>query len=129
LLSTTSRSAVLACLLAVGACARPSPQLPPDLSHIPAEQRLLAGDAESAEGKLDCAGLVAERERNREAASKLEAAIAANRGHNQAIGYFSAVVFPPLLFAVRPDDDSKKVLDELQVQRDRIDRLSKAKRC
>lgn len=89
----------------------------------------MAGDAESAEGQLDCGGLADERSRNREAAQKLEGAIASNRGQNQAVGYFGGLLFPPLLIALRPDEDAKKALDDLQVQRDRIDRLTKARKC
>ena len=33
------------------------------------------------------------------------------------------------LLAARTDEDTKKSLDDLQVKRDRIDRLSKAKAC
>jgi hypothetical protein len=127
-LSTKASSALLIALLA-GACAREAPGLPPNLSDRPAEQRLLAGDLDSAEAKLDCAELAAERSRNRATADQLEKAIAGNRGHNQAVGYFSAVLFPPLLLAIKPDSDAKKTLDELQAQRDRIDRLRAAHRC
>jgi hypothetical protein len=121
-------SALLLALLA-GACARAAPSLPPNLSDRPAEQRLLVGDTDSAEAKLDCRSLAEERERNRETTDQLEKAIASNRGHNQAVGYFSALLFPPLLLAIKPDNDAKKTLDELQVQRDRIDRLTKARKC
>jgi hypothetical protein len=115
--------------LLAGACARQSPQLPPDLSTRPPEQRLLAGDSDSAEAKLDCPALVAEYEHNTEANAKVEGMIAGNRGHNQSVVYIGGVLFPPLLLAVKPDDDAKKTLDNLQAQRDRIDRLSKAKGC
>ena len=123
------RSSALLLAVLLGACARQSPTLPPDLSARPPEQRLMAGDGESAEGKLDCPGLVAEYERNKEATSKLESLIARNRGHNQGVVYVGGLLFPPLLFAVKPDDDAKKTLDELQTQRDRIDRLAKARSC
>jgi hypothetical protein len=89
--------------------------------------RLLAGDSESAEGRLDCPGLASEYDRNKEATARLEALIAGSRAHNQTVVYVGGVLFPPLLLAVKPDDDAKKTLDELQSQRDRIDRLSKAK--
>jgi len=46
---TTSRVLLLA--LALGACARSSPELPPNLSDRPPEQRLLPGDSASAEAK------------------------------------------------------------------------------
>ena len=125
--SKTSRALFLALML--GACARSSPELPPNLSDRPPEQRLLQGDSESAEAKLDCTGLLQERERNRQTTDELEKKIADNRGRNQAVGYFSGVLFPPLLLAVKPDSDIKTTLDQLQAQRDRIDRLAQAKRC
>ncbi|HYD47319.1 MAG TPA: hypothetical protein VEB21_03185 [Terriglobales bacterium] len=123
------RNSVLLIALLAGACARQSPQLPPDLSSMPAEQRLLMGDTESAEGKLDCPALAAEYESNKDATAKLEHLIAANRGHNQGVVYVGSLLFLPLLLAVKPDDDAKKTLDQLQTQRDRIDRLAKAKGC
>jgi hypothetical protein len=52
-----------------------------------------------------------------------------NRDHNQAVVYVGGVLFPPLLLAIKPESDAKKTLDDLQMQRDRIDRLSKAKGC
>jgi hypothetical protein len=128
-LSSRKNSALLLLALLVGACARQSPQLPPDLSARPPEQRLLAGDSDSAEAKLDCPALATEYEHNKEATAKIEGVIAGNRGHNQSVVYIGGVLFPPLLLAVKPDDDAKKTLDSLQVQRDRIDRLSKARGC
>jgi hypothetical protein len=126
---SSRRSSALLLLLLAGACARQSPQLPPDLSSRPPEQRLLAGDTESAEAKLDCPGLALEYDRNKEATGKLEGLIAGNRDHNQGVVYVGALLFPPLLLAVKPDDDAKKSLDGLQAQRDRIDRLATAKSC
>jgi hypothetical protein len=123
-----TNSALLLALI-LGACARSSPELPPNLSDRPPEQRLLAGDSESAEAKLDCTGLLQERERNRQTTDELEKKIADNRGRNQAVGYFAGVLFPPLLLAVKPDSDIKTTLDQLQVQRDRIDRLTQSRRC
>ena len=123
------RSSALLLAVMAGGCARQSPTPPPDLSMRPPEQRLLAGDTESAEGKLDCPGLVAEYDRNKDATAKLEALIAGNRGHNQGVVYVGGLLFLPLLLAVKPDDDAKKALDELQTQRDRIDRLAKARSC
>jgi len=113
----------------LGACARSSPELPPNLSDRPPEQRLLPGDSESAEAKLDCAGLFLEGARNRQTADELEKRIADNRGRNQAIGYIGGVLFLPLLLAVKPDGDIKTTLNQLQSQRDRIDRLTQAHRC
>jgi hypothetical protein len=124
-----NKSCALLLAVIVGACARSSPELPPNLSDRPPEQRLLPGDSDSAEAKLDCAGLIQERDRNRATTAELEKRIADNRGHNQAVGYFAGVLFPPLLLAVKPDNDIKTTLDQLQAQRDRLDRLAHAQKC
>jgi hypothetical protein len=115
-------------VLVLAACARNSPALPPDLGHLPPDQRLLAGDSDSPEAKLNCAELKEEAERTRAAARQFEGTIAANRGQNQAIVYFSGLL-PPLALAARNDEEAKKSLDGLQVRSDRLDRLSKAKGC
>ena len=120
---------VFAALLLLGACARPSPDLPPDLSRRPPDQRLLPGDLESPEARLDCPALKTQIESNRTQASDLGAAIAGHRQQNQAAGYIAGVLFPPALLAVQNDTGAKQTLDELQKKNDRIDRLSAAKRC
>ena len=78
---------------------------------------------------MDCLALKQEAATAKADVQKNEAVIAANREHNQAVGYFSGVLLPPLVVAIRNDDAAKKSLDELQSKADRIDRLSKAKGC
>ena len=126
---SSRRSSVVLLALLSAACARQSPALPPDLSGRPAEQRLLSGDSDSPEGKLDCPGLAQEYERNKDATGKLEALIGNDRRHNETVVYVGGVLFFPLLLAVKPNDDAKATLDRLQAQRDRIDRLSRARSC
>ncbi|NQW52560.1 MAG: hypothetical protein HQ465_15095 [Rhodospirillales bacterium] len=109
-------------------CARNAPQLPPDLGHLPPEQRLLVGDQESPEGRLNCPGLKEEAARANAASRQLEGVIASNRGYNTAIIYVSSFL-PPLALVARTDEEAKTSLDTLQVRRDRIDRLAKAKNC
>lgn len=125
LLTTLSKATSLVAALGLAACARNSLELPPDFSHLPPSQRLLAGDLESPEAKLDCAQLASESDRIRSAISRNEAQIASNRTHNQVVLLSGQVLFP----AFRMDEDAKKTLDELQVRSDRIDRLSKARGC
>lgn len=127
---TTSRNAAtITLVLALAACARDAPPLPPDLGHLPPSQRLLTTDVNSPEARLTCAELNEEAGRTRAATRQFEDTIAANRGHNQAILYFSGVLLPPLALAARTDEEAKKSLDDLQARSDRIDRLSKAKGC
>lgn len=125
----SSKAAVWILLLMAAGCARNAPPLPPDLGHLPPEQRLLAGDAESSEGRMDCPALQQEAAQNRAQIRQYEGVILANRGHNQAVGYIGGVVFVPALLAVKNDDDAKKNLDQLQAKADRIDRLAKARGC
>lgn len=125
---TTSRAAALVLAVVLAGCARNAPQLPPDLSHLPPEQRLLVGDQESPEGKLTCPELKEEAVKANTASRQLEGIIASNRGYNTAIIYVSSFL-PPLALAARTDEEAKTSLDSLQARRDRIDRLAKAKNC
>jgi hypothetical protein len=84
---------------------------------------------ESAEGALSCRDLSLEAGRSRALTRQLEESIAANRGQNQAVGFVAAAVFPPLALAAQHNSDAKKILDEQQARRDRIDRLAGAKGC
>jgi hypothetical protein len=129
LCSTIPNRAIVAALLLLGSCARPSPELPPDLSRLPPAQRLLPGDLESPEAQLDCSALKAQIEGNRTKATELGGVIVSHRQQNQAAGYIAGVLFPPALLAVKSDTDIKQTLDELQRQSDRLDRLSVAKGC
>lgn len=129
LLTKLSKATSLLAALGMAACARNSLELPPDLGHLPPSQRLLAGDLESPEAKLDCAQLDSESSRIRSAISRNEAQIASNRAYNQTMVYAGGVLFPPFVASARHDDDAKKALDDLQVRSDRVDRLSKARGC
>jgi hypothetical protein len=127
--SPIRNNVVVARLLMLGACARASPDPPPDLGRLPPAQRLLPGDLESPEAQLDCAALKVQRESNRTQASDLGVVIAGHRQQNQAAGYIAGVLFPPALLAVQNDTGAKQTLDELQKRNDRLDRLSAAKGC
>jgi hypothetical protein len=125
----SSRAVAGVLLILTAGCARNAPPLPPDLGHLPPDQRLLTGDAESPEGRMDCPALQQEAAQNRAQIRQYEGVILANRGHNQAVGYIGAAIFVPVLLAAKNDDDAKKNLDQLQAKADRIDRLGKARSC
>jgi len=80
------------------------------------------------EGKLNCPELKEEAVKANAASRQLEGIITSNRGYNTAIIYVSSFL-PPLALAARTDEEAKTSLDSLQVRRDRIDRLAKAKNC
>lgn len=60
---------------------------------------------------------------------KAEANIAANRGHNQAMGYFGGLLFPPLLLTAEHNDADKERLVELQRRRDVLIELGRSRSC
>ena len=78
---------------------------------------------------LNCAEVYQELENLAEHDSRLEKTIQGNRGKNQTVGYFAAVLFPPLLFAAENDKSIKALLDQNQRQRDHLILVQKAKRC
>jgi hypothetical protein len=119
----------LAIAFSLGACQRNALQLPPDLSHLPPEERLTPNDLVHADAKLDCPALLANAAKDREVIKELEQAIAANRSHNQTVGYVASTLFPPLWFAARTDSDVKATLDSLLDRRDRLERLVAARKC
>jgi hypothetical protein len=78
---------------------------------------------------LGCAEIEREWRETAQERSKAEANIAANRAHNQAIGYFGAVFFLPLLLATEHNEADKERFLELQQRRDVLVELARAKRC
>ncbi len=91
--------------------------------------RLLSGDMDSKEGKMDCAGLITELDALHRKEKNMEAIIHSNRGQNQAAGYIGGVLFLPALLAIEGNEEERKVLDQLVVQKDRILRLTQYRNC
>jgi len=104
--SPSSGSAALATLLLLACCARPAPPLP----------QAAAPSGEPA----DCRALDVRLARIATDMDDLEARITANRGSNQALSYFSAVLFPPLLLATEGNHAEKQALDDRQRERDAL---------
>ena len=116
-------------LLAVAGCTRPAPDLPPDLSALPPAERLLPADHQHPTAALDCPGLVTVLGRNLAETYGIESGLGDQRPGDQAVGYFSAVFFPPLALAAPQYEAEKKALDRLQADRDTILRLHTARGC
>jgi hypothetical protein len=66
---------------------------------------------------------------NKERAGELDAIIQSNRHDNQVIGYIGSVTLPPLMLAAEMNADEKRELDGLQVERDRLYQVKRAKAC
>lgn len=81
------------------------------------------------DSELRCTDIGQEwREADRERRNA-EANIAYNRAHNQAMGYFGGLFFPPLLLMAEHNEADKERLVELQRRRDVLIELSRAKNC
>lgn len=78
---------------------------------------------------LSCGDIDERLQKIAQTMDKLENRISSNRGDNQALGYFSAVLFPPLLLATEENASEKASLDDNQSKRDRLIGLRTAKKC
>lgn len=107
--------------LLLAACASPAPALPPE-SAAPAPEY------SAKDSRASCEDIAREWRETADARTKAEANIAANRGHNQALGYFGGL-FPPLLLATEQNEPDKIRLAELQQRRDLLVELARSKGC
>lgn len=113
-------SAILVILLLAG-CARSAPSLPSSnasAANLSADEKAMT--CELANERLGT---------NKLAAQKLEQEIASNRQSNQTAGYLAGALFPPLALATESNSAEKIDLDRLQLERDRLYIVIRAKRC
>ncbi|MBO6784204.1 MAG: hypothetical protein JJ899_13175 [Alphaproteobacteria bacterium] len=122
------RAALAAAALALAACARSAPELPPDYGSVSATDRLSASDFTSADLRLTCGDIVSEQKAMTETARQLTGVIEANRQHNQVAGYFGGLFLFPLV-AVRENPDEKTKLDRMQDRWDTLTQLKRFKDC
>jgi hypothetical protein len=122
--SSRGRGWLAASALALGACAAPAPSLPPEAGLVTTLSAPSAADAAKS-----CEDLAAEWRETHARGAEANAAIAANRGHNQAVGYVAAVLFPPLALASEHNSAEKERLAELQARRDVLIGLARARSC
>lgn len=107
----------------LAACATPAPNLPQEGVAYPAT----AYSARDA--TLTCNDIAREWQETAQERLKSEATIAAYRAHNQAVGYFAGVLFPPLLFAAEHNEADRERLIALQQRRDVLIGLARARNC
>lgn len=126
------RSSLLASLLALAGlagCAQPSRELPPDLSARPASERLLAEDKQSREYALPCTELRRELNVTNHQAAELDQRLRATQSDNQGKGIAGILIFSPLMLTMDQQEDTKKLLLELETRKDRLLRISQARNC
>ncbi len=111
------------------ACARPAPLLPPAPGSGEDYDRLVQEDAATPDAKLSCRQITAALRQIAGDTAQLEGRMGLSRESNQAIGYVSATLFPPLALTAESNSMEKLQLNELQYRRDRLHRLAKGKNC
>lgn len=124
-----SRAACLLLLVVVGACSRPAPSLPPDRMSTDAVMDGNSLKFLPADLTRNCTEIEQGLAENAMRMGQIESRIKANRADNQALGYISGVLFPPLVLAAEHNEAEKKELDSLQKKRDTLIALRAHKRC
>jgi hypothetical protein len=116
-----SSSPCIGAALLVFGCAAPAPALPPE--QAPSQGQAVAHDPAA------CASITLEWLQAGEARSAAEARIAATRFQNQVLGYFSAILFLPLIVGIDNNDLEKASLVTLQEKRDSLILRAKEGNC
>ena len=114
--------------VALTACARPAPELPPDYGSVNTGKTLTADQFTSADLNLSCPQINQEQLQLTEEAGRMTGVIADSKGYNEAIGILGALFIVPAL-AADQNDGEKKRLDEIQVRWDTLIALRRFKTC
>lgn len=115
-------------MVALSACARSAPDLPPDYGSVNPSTTLTADHFGVADLDLSCADIVVEREAMTTEAGNMTGAIRQNRHHNQVAGYLGGLFIFPLI-ATRGNSGEKQRLDQIQERWDTLTMLDRYKKC
>lgn len=131
-LSNNARRAAFVSLIvtavALSACARPAPQLPPDYGSVDTGKTLTADQFKAADLNLSCPQIDQEQLRLTEEAGRMTGVISDSKGYNEAIGILGALFIVPAL-AADQNAGEKRRLDEIQVRWDTLIALRRFKTC
>ncbi len=123
-----SKVVFVAAMIALAACARSAPELPPDYGSVNAQAQLSAADFAESDLRMTCGDIVSEQEDMTREARNLTGVIEGNRGRNQIAGYFGGLFLFPLL-AVKENPAEKRKLDTMQARWDTLTQLKRFKQC
>lgn len=114
--------------IALAACARAAPELPPDYGSESASAKLTADKFTAVDLRLTCPDIDREQTGLTTEAGGLTGVIESNRGRNQVAGYLGGLFLFPLV-AAKNNPDEKRRLDELQARWDELTQLKRFKNC
>lgn len=120
----------LVCIgLLCSGCAHSARDLPPDMSHLPPSMRLLSGDMESSEYKLDCKELTLVLANTREHLKQLEKDVLSMQSDNQSKAFTGITVFSPAMLLISDNPALSKDYQESDQMRERLLRIAQARQC
>lgn len=114
--------------LALSACARPAPELPPDYGSVNTATPLIAEQFQSADLGLSCPAIEKEQESLTGEASRMTGVISDSKGYNETVGILGALFIVPAL-AADQNPKEKARLDEIQKRWDTLIALDRFKAC
>ncbi len=110
-------------------CAKNAPDLPKDYSSINSNEKIQETDFEKELLILSCDEIIVQIKELNTFNEKNIDKINSTRTQNQAIGYVSTILFPPLWFAIETHSETKDKIDEVYKQKDILYKLQKYKSC
>ena len=112
--------------LALAACARTAPALPPDRTESALAEGHNSNVVSADIQALSCSDIRQEMSALEQHDQMLEQKIQSHRHTNQRAAFFGGFLFPPVLLNDAP---AKALLDQNQERRDQLIVVSKDKRC
>jgi len=119
---------VLSSFLVLGGCAHPARELPPDISSAEA-QRIRAFDRESAEYAMSCDALSERRDAIGKDIVAGHEKLKQVRNDNQGKALAGLFLLTPIWLSMENGTDDRKKLDELENQKERIERIQRVRGC
>lgn len=117
-----------ACILMLG-CTQSATTLPPDYGSLNSSEAISSSQFGQSDLSLSCEEIYDSIVVLRQQREALRQEITANREQDQAIGFFAALVFTPLMLTMDNDEDEKNFLDRIQTRIDTLTSLRRFKFC
>lgn len=116
-------------LVFLSGCAQKARDLPPDLSQLPVQERLLITDKDSPEYNMNCADLKIQLEHIQASMSDAEKQLNSIQASNQAKGSIGILLFPPAMLTMQNNDEISTKYRQLDEKKERILRIQNAHEC
>ncbi|MGE0253929.1 MAG: hypothetical protein AB7N54_15970 [Alphaproteobacteria bacterium] len=126
--SSRNRVAITLAASLLGACSTAAPSLPTDTTGTNRTAEVALNDFSASDVRMTCTDIHAENTQLKNARAMATSAIEANRGNNQAAGYFGALFLLPAI-GLKTNEEEKALLEKSQMRRDSLSKLAYLKGC